>query len=1078
MNSGSWFQRINLNKKLAIMMAIPITALLWSSHGQIRYLLDLQSESDSVMFLVELAAKTSEMVHEIQKERGLSAAYIGSKGTRLGTELQSQQKLTNKKRDQLLDFLETFPIDKFGTDFGVKLNTGLSLLKKLNSYRQRTIELDIPLKEAIDYYTDVNGTFLEVAGFLPKLSKDSEVSNAAVAYVNFLLGKERAGIERAVLANTFAADEFANGMLRRFIELENEQETYFNAFLAMATPDQKTQFNTLLKDQSIADVESMRNTAYTVNEKRSAASHIASSLGYGGLIHNFKNFVLSGKTMYADAFHRDSERVNAALREFAALPGISESDQKDINTIKQLLEEYSTALSRAKEMWNSNHSIKSIERTTRVADGPALIAVTNLTKGGFGIDSGDWFATATKRINLLKKNEDQLSNDFSSIANILSSRASSEFTLVLIITALAIGATGILSWYLSNLITAPVEEAVRVSRHISDGDLSDQIETAATDETGQLLIAMKSMQERLLSVIREDIQSVVDAACEGDLSIRIPLEGKTGFYKELGQSINELIDINDRVITDTGKALGAMASGDLTVAISADYRGSFDRLKTDVTHMQNTLSDIIDNEIQAIINAAGQGDLSQRISLTGKKGFYKSLSSSINNLVDVSERVTTDVNILVGAMAEGDLTKSINTEYQGSFGVLQNNIATLQNRLSEVIEKDIQSIVEAAVAGDLEQRIELDGKTGFYNTLSSSINNLVDVNNRIISDTTRVIGAIADGDLTKFITNDYKGSFNLLKDDVNKTVVKLTGVVAEISDSSTLVKSGATEIAMGNTSLSQRTESQAASLEETTAAMEEITSAIQQNADNAKVADGLAQNASDSANIGRQVVSEAVTAMESINESSKKISDIISVIDEIAFQTNLLALNASVEAARAGEQGRGFAVVADEVRNLAGRSAIAAKEIKTLIVDSRSRVEGGSRLVNKSGESLDEITTSVKKVSDVIAEISFASEEQASGINEVNKAIMQMDEITQQNAALVEEAAAAAESLGEQSVVLDEQISFFSVTNGTDNPDYPPTAHSKSVSDTASPALALVDQAETPRLQGESNDEWGIVLTH
>lgn len=287
------------------------------------------------------------------------------------------------------------------------------------------------------------------------------------------------------------------------------------------------------------------------------------------------------------------------------------------------------------------------------------------------------------------------------------------------------------------------------------------------------------------------------------------------------------------------------------------------------------------------------------------------------------------------------------------------------------------------------------------------------------------MGALAKRDLTEKITKNYQGTFARLCDNVNVSVENLAQAVLTIREATDSIHTAAKEISAGNADLSHRTEQQAASLEETASSMEELASTVKQNAENAKQANHMALSAADVAVKGGNVVQQVVDTMHAINESSRKIVDIISVIDGIALQTNILALNAAVEAARAGEQGRGFAVVASEVRNLAQRSAAAAKEIKGLISDSVEKVEDGSQQVLEAGKTMDEIVSSVKRVTDIMSQIAAASVEQSSGIEQVNIAVAQMDEATQQNAALVEQAAAAAESLEEQSLTLSETVSQF-----------------------------------------------------
>jgi len=413
------------------------------------------------------------------------------------------------------------------------------------------------------------------------------------------------------------------------------------------------------------------------------------------------------------------------------------------------------------------------------------------------------------------------------------------------------------------------------------------------------------------------------------------------------------------------------------------------------------------------------------------------------------------------------------------------------DRTQEVlVEEEVAQIVGAAARGDFDQRVSLEGKDRFFKMLGEAINQLLDVTSRGLQDIASVLSSVARGDLTHSIHSDYQGLFGILKQDTNTTVERLREIVGNIKESTDTINTAAHEISAGNSNLSSRTEQQAASLEETASSMEEITSTVRQNTDNAKKANVLAIGASEIASRGGHVVGQVVSTMSEINESARKIVDIISVIDGIAFQTNILALNAAVEAARAGEQGRGFAVVASEVRNLAQRSAGAAKEIKGLIGDSVDKVESGSRLVDEAGRTMQEIVTSITRVTDIMSEISAASVEQSSGIEQVNLAVTQMDENTQKNAALVEEAAAAAESLEEQAKNLFEAVSLFTLKESRDagrlsSPSSAPKptstlARPKTVERVAAPAAstatastAAVSARPTPIVANRDvNGEW------
>jgi len=327
--------------------------------------------------------------------------------------------------------------------------------------------------------------------------------------------------------------------------------------------------------------------------------------------------------------------------------------------------------------------------------------------------------------------------------------------------------------------------------------------------------------------------------------------------------------------------------------------------------------------------------------------------------------------------------------------------------------------------------------------------------------------ALANGNLDMKIEAGAVGVYG----SIGQTIKKLLEIIGGIKSGASEVSIASEQVSQGNANLSQRTQEQASSLEEVASSMEEMTGTVNQNSENAQHANQLAIAAREQADMGGRVVSEAVNAMNEINEASKQIADIIGVIDEIAFQTNLLALNAAVEAARAGEQGRGFAVVASEVRNLAGRSATAAKEIKGLIQNSVAKVENGSKLVSESGGALSEIVDSVKKVSDIVAEIAAASKEQSDGIGQVNKALLQMDEMTQQNASLVEEAAAASEAMGAQAQELDALVAFFKLNES----DY---VRHKVTKSAARPSVTHKASPKLSRPTASGSTEKKVALPH
>ena len=551
-----------------------------------------------------------------------------------------------------------------------------------------------------------------------------------------------------------------------------------------------------------------------------------------------------------------------------------------------------------------------------------------------------------------------------------------ELWLDLGLTIAAVSIALVLCWLVSRTMSQSFSRAKSAFAAIGAGEYEVDVPLSGSDEVSDLLRSLEEMRTNLKERVEEDARKAAEAS-----RIKQALDSVTANVMVADGDLN-IIYFNDTVLEMFRNA-------------EQDIRKDLPNFNVNELMGQN-------------IDVFHKNPSHQRQMLAALKSTYKA-------------------DIAVGGRDFQVIANPVFSESGERLGT----VVEWADRTQELsVEREVAGIVEGAKRGELSARIALEGKDGFFLTLSENVNQLLQVSQSVTEDTIRVLGALSRGNLTETIKADYEGAFDQLKEDANATVAKLTEVIGKIKSGADQVNTGSKEIASGNMNLSQRTEEQASTLEETASSMEEMTATVKQNADNAAQANQLAEGARAQAEKGGTVVGDAVQAMQAINESSRKISDIIGVIDEIAFQTNLLALNAAVEAARAGEQGRGFAVVASEVRNLAGRSATAAKEIKELIEDSVNKVGEGSRLVDESGQTLDEIVSAVKKVTDIVSEIAAASSEQAAGIEQVNKAVMGMDETTQQNAALVEEAASAAASMGDQANSLNQLVAFFR-TNDT-----------------------------------------------
>lgn len=552
----------------------------------------------------------------------------------------------------------------------------------------------------------------------------------------------------------------------------------------------------------------------------------------------------------------------------------------------------------------------------------------------------------------------------------------------------------------------------------------------ATISVGELPSKYHNMAASVNSIVGshaeviKNISHSLEALSKGDLNVK--LEELPGSLATINQNFNHLRDNVKNLISDIKGMAEAHHQGETEVMVDAGkFEGDFKTVAEIVNHivsaqMQETAAFV------SVMDSLGRGDLSVEFTpLPGKK---EVMNKSVDRMRGNLKGIVDSVNWVNSEHEKGNIDMTLRADmFKGQFAVLAESVNKIVGGHIELNQKAMACVKEFG-EGNFNAPLEkFPGQKAFINeTVEQVRSNLKALN----EDAQSLANAAREGRITFRADADrHPGDYRKIVEGMNETLDMIVEPIIVVKSAADAINTAAKEIAQGNSDLSRRTEDQAASLEKTASSMDTLSGTVKQNAENANQANQLALAASSVAVKGGDAVSEVVHTMSAINESALKIEDIISVIDGIAFQTNILALNAAVEAARAGEQGRGFAVVAAEVRNLAQRSSTAAKEIKELITDSVNKTSEGTKQVENAGETMKEIVASVKRVSDIIGEIAAASNEQSVGISEINQAIIKMDDVTQQNTALVEEAAAAAESLMEQADELTNTVSVFSLEN-------------------------------------------------
>jgi methyl-accepting chemotaxis protein len=808
---------MKLAQKLALIVMLPVIvmigfALVLSISGY-----SLLKTTEQLESMTSLGIHASSLVHELQKERGMTAGFLGSKGKKFVGKLPNQRLVTEERADELKAYLVEFDSENMSDSFKDNLQDALSRLKLIEQKRSAVDQQSIQLKDALGYYTNINAVFLSLISEMSAVSSNGELAIMTAAYANYLQGKERAGIERAILTNVFAKGDFGN-LYNKFMALVTTQANYSNVFLSLAK-------------------------------------------------------------------------------------------QEDISFYKETL---------------VGEFVDETKRMRKVAQEKA-------TSGEFGIDSGYWFKMQTGKINLLKKVEDHLANGLIDKADALKSSATSGLITNLIFAVLGFIISAGLGTTVAKGIRSQIggepDEIANIADTIAEGNLDLNINNGS-HHVGAYGSMIK-MQSRLSEVIEHDIQKVVDAAQIGDLSQRVPLGGKEGFYKKLSTGVNEVLEASDNVVDDTVRVFGALAKGDLSQSIDRTYQGSFNKLKQDSNDTIDKIKEVIEGDIQAMIDSARNGDLSRRIDLDNKQGFFRELSSGINDLIETLSTVFGDIASVMATIAQGDLTQSMSGNYSGLFADVKEDINGTRSNLADIITElrqaaeHINSSSEEIAAGNNSLSARTEQQASALEETASSMQELTSAVKNNADNAQQANQVAAAAQKTAQHGGEVVGKAVGAMKDINAAsnkIAEIIGVIDEIAFQTNL-------LALNASVEAARAGEQGRGF---AVVATEVRNLAGRSATAAKEIKELIQDSVGKVKIGADLVNESGETLEEIVGGVKKVGDIISEIAAASQQqsSGIDQVNQAVtsmdeltqqNAALAEETAAAAASMTDKARDMSGK---------------------------------------------------------------------------------------------------------------------------------------------------------------